>query len=223
MEASQELIHEPLKLETSSQILSASVSAQTGPGKRSNPETGVLTAPSLSLRGQAFGMASSPTSTERRVSMPPPWRSRTLGNIQLARRTADDSSSSVIMGRKNDPLPTLRLQLLDQSNAVALKYSRGNREVAVQLRAALLDVNESVVVSNRIKEAMERELHNTRLDLELNEQCVSMRTNRPDAEKDPDRADDMLAVEKQQLQRQKRELENHLQCLQSSLQVCKYN
>ena len=106
---------------------------------------------------------------------------------------------------------------------------------------------------------MERELHNTRLDLELNEQCVSMRTNRPDAEKvlfedllfsisnlrlhvfvchfvsnarftsiftlqkDPDRADDMLAVEKQQLQRQKRELENHLQCLQSSLQVCKYH
>ena len=44
-------------------------------------------------------------------------------------------------------------------------------------------VNESAVASNRVKEAMERELHNTRLDLELNEQCVSMRTNRPDAEK----------------------------------------
>ena len=145
MEASQELMHEPLKLETS-QILSGSVSAQTGPVKRSNPETGAMTAPSLSLRGQAIGMASSPTSTERRVSMPPPWRSRTIENIQLARRTADDSASSVIMGRKNDPLPTLRLQLLDQSNAVALKYSRGNREVAVQLRAALLDVSVALLM-----------------------------------------------------------------------------
>lgn len=114
-------------------------------------------------------------------------------------------------------------------------------------------VNECVVASNRVKEAMERELHSTRLDLELNVQCVTMRTNRPDAEKvrflflintrytikyfsafqndvyfyaqskDPDRADDMLAVEKQQLQRQKRELENHLQCIQSSLQVCQYH
>ena len=147
METSQELIPEPLKLETSL-ILSGSVSAQSAPVKRSNPETGVLTAPSLSLRGQAFGMASSPTSTERRVSMPPPWRSRTIDNIQYARQTADDSASSVIMGRKNDPLPTLRLQLLDLSNTVALKYSRGNREVAVQLRAALLDVSVALLMLN---------------------------------------------------------------------------
>lgn len=135
MEASQELIHEPLKLQTS-----GSLNGQSGRDKRSNPQSGVLTAPTLSLRGQAFGMASSPVPTERRISMPLQWRSRTFDTIQLARQTADDSASSVVMGRKNDPLPTLRLQLADLSNGVALKYSRGNREIAVQLRAAMLDV-----------------------------------------------------------------------------------
>lgn len=175
------------------------------------------------------------------------WRDATVKNIKVSQNVMHKSDKGTDLGRQLDPLPTLRDNCAQQSNAKVHSYVRQTRSVVVKLRENLLDTNEEIKSLLRGKEALEKNLEHIRKDILLNKQSVFIRRSRPSREKvedrcishfipyllslilfihlsihiikDTDGADNLLNREWVVLLRIKRTLEGELRATQKQLQV----
>nr|CAB3228133.1 coiled-coil domain-containing protein 105 [Phallusia mammillata] len=147
------------------------------------------------------------------------WRDATVKNIKVSQNVIQKGDKGTDLGRQLDPLPTLRDNCVQQSNAKVHSYVRQTRAVVVKLRESLLDTNEEIKSLIRGKEALEKTLEHIRKDILLNKQSIYIRTSRPSRERVVDGADNLLSTERLSLLRIKRTLEGELRATQKQLQV----
>ncbi|CAK8674886.1 tektin-like protein 1 [Clavelina lepadiformis] len=150
---------------------------------------------------------------------PESWRDATVKNIKVSQNVIHKSDKGTDLGKQLDPLPTLRDNCAQQSNAKIHSYVRQTRLVVMKLRENLLDTNDEIKSLIRGKEALEKTLEHIRKDVLLNKQSVFIRSSRPSREKVADGADNLLNTEKLSLLRIKRTLEGELRATQKQLQV----
>lgn len=147
------------------------------------------------------------------------WRDATTKNIKVSQNVMQKSDKGTDLGKQLDPLPTLRDNCAQQSNAKVHSYVRQTRLVVVKLRDSLLETNEEIKSLLRGKEALEKNLEHIRKDILLNKQSVTIRRSRPTRERDSDGADDLLNKERLCLLRIKGTLEGELRATQKQLQI----
>ncbi|XP_066916613.1 tektin-like protein 1 [Clytia hemisphaerica] len=146
------------------------------------------------------------------------WKKDTIQNIKLAQAVVQRSDKFNELGRQLDPLPSLRDNCIQQSNAEIHSYMRSARAVVIKLRDNLLNTEEVIKSFLKSKEKLETALEHLRKDILLNEQCRSGRHLRPLKEQKKDGCDDLLAAEKKTLLKLKRILESKLSAVQQTLQ-----
>lgn len=150
---------------------------------------------------------------------PDSWKRSTINNIKLAQTVVQRSDKFNDLGRQLDPLPSLRDNCIQQSNAEIRSYVRSTRTVVIKLRDNLLDTEEGIKCLLRGKENLEKALEHIRKDILLNEQSQDGRKEKPIRERETDGADDLLSAEKRHLLKLKRLLEAQLRSVQKQLQV----
>lgn len=111
------------------------------------------------------------------------WRDAAIKNIKLSQNVMQKSDKGTDLGRQLDPLPTLRDNCAQQSNAKVHYYMRQTRYIVMKLRDSLISTNEEIKSLLRAKEALEKNLEHIRKDILLNRQSVSVRGSRPSREK----------------------------------------
>jgi len=111
------------------------------------------------------------------------WRDATVKNIKVSQNVMQKSDKGTDLGKQLDPLPTLRDNCAQQSNAKVHSYVRQTRAVVFKLRESLLDTNEEIKSLIRGKEALEKALEHMRKDILLNKQSTFIRSSRPTREK----------------------------------------
>lgn len=147
------------------------------------------------------------------------WRDAAIKNIKVSQNVMQKSDKGTDLGRQLDPLPTLRDNCAQQSNAKVHYYMRQTRYIVMKLRDSMISTNEEIKSLLRGKEALEKNLEHIRKDILLNRQSVSVRRSRPNREKDLDGADVLLNKERLCLFRIKRTLEAELRAAQKQLQI----
>lgn len=111
------------------------------------------------------------------------WRVAAIKNIKVSQNVMQKSDKGTDLGRQLDPLPTLRDNSAQQSNAKVHYYMRQTRYIVMKLRDSLISTNEEIKSLLRAKEALEKNLEHIRKDILLNRQSVSVRRSRPSREK----------------------------------------
>lgn len=111
------------------------------------------------------------------------WRNCTLNEIKSSSSFTKKSDQACMHGRSNDPLPNLREVVAELSNDEAHRYFRQTRAVVCLLRESLIDTNEEIKSLTRNKDTLEKALEHIRKDVQLNLDCVSVRSTRPHREK----------------------------------------
>ncbi|XP_076436605.1 tektin-like protein 1 [Babylonia areolata] len=150
---------------------------------------------------------------------PENWRNNTLKTIKLTQTVVQKSDKSNDVGRALDPLPHIRDIVATLSNEEVRRYTRDVRVVASKLRESLLETNEEIKSLSRGKEALEKALEHIRKDIQLNKDSQTVRTTRPNREKEHDGADDLLNAERAHLLNSKKTLEAQLRLVQQQLQT----
>ncbi|KAL8612187.1 hypothetical protein ACOMHN_018476 [Nucella lapillus] len=150
---------------------------------------------------------------------PENWRNNTLKTIKLAQTVVQKSDKSNDVGRALDPLPHIRDIVATLSNEEVRRYTRDVRVVASKLRESLLETNEEIKSLTRGREALEKATEHIRKDIQLNKDSQSVRTTRPNREKEHDGGDDLLNAERAHLVNSKRTLEAQLRLVQQQLQT----
>ena len=112
-----------------------------------------------------------------------PWKRASVRNLELGKSVLERSEKACELGQHIDPLPTLRDNCIQQSNARIHAYVRATRAVVVKLRESLLDTNEEIKSLIRGKERLERALECIRKDLILNQRSCEVRATRPPRER----------------------------------------
>lgn len=110
---------------------------------------------------------------------PDSWKRSTINNIKLAQTVVQRSDKFNDLGRQLDPLPSLRDNCIQQSNAEIRSYVRSTRTVVIKLRDNLLDTEEGIKCLLRGKENLEKALEHIRKDILLNEQSQDGRKEKP--------------------------------------------
>ncbi|XP_072457256.1 tektin-like protein 1 [Notamacropus eugenii] len=109
-----------------------------------------------------------------------------------------------------------------QTNEYIQNYVRGVRLFASRLRQAEHEINVLVCAVLRQREVTDHRLSEIRKGLLINEQSRKIRSNRPDSEKIPDKADNLLLWEKDELRHLKRKMEKDMETSESLLKaLCK--
>jgi hypothetical protein len=111
------------------------------------------------------------------------WKKASVKNLQLGNAVMDRSERACELGKELDPLPSLRDNCIQQSNARIHAYVRATRAVVVKLRESLLDTNKEIKSLTRCKESLERALEHVRKDLLLNQRSCEVRAKRPPRER----------------------------------------
>ena len=111
------------------------------------------------------------------------WRDATVKNIKVSQNIIQKSDKGTDLGKQLDPLPTLRENCAQQSNAKIFLYMRQTRVVVVKLRDNLIDTNEEIKSLIKSKEALEKTLEHIRKDILVNKQSIFIRSSRPSREK----------------------------------------
>ena len=111
------------------------------------------------------------------------WKKASVKNLQLGNAVMDRSEHACELGKELDPLPSLRDNCIQQSNARIHAYVRATRAVVVKLRESLLDTNKEIKSLTRCKESLERALEHVRKDLLLNQRSCEVRAKRPPRER----------------------------------------
>lgn len=112
-----------------------------------------------------------------------PWKKASVKNLQLGKAVMNRSEQACELGKQIDPLPCLRDNCIQQSNARIHAYVRATRAVVVKLRESLLDTNKEVKSLIRCKETLERALEHVRKDMLLNQRSSEIRATRPPRER----------------------------------------
>lgn len=146
------------------------------------------------------------------------WKRSTVDNIKLAQTVVQRSDKFNDLGRQLDPLPSLRDNCIQRSNAQVHGYMRATRSVVIKLRDNLLNTEEVIKSFLKSKEKLETALEHIRKDLLLNEQSRSGRNMKPKREQVKDGCDDLLIAERKTLLKLKRVLEFQLRSVQKQLQ-----
>ncbi|XP_028394774.1 coiled-coil domain-containing protein 105-like [Dendronephthya gigantea] len=146
-----------------------------------------------------------------------PWKKASVKNLQLSKAVMDRSEHACELGKNLDPLPSLRDNCIQESNARIHAYVRATRAVVVKLRESFLETNKEIKSLTRCKESLERALEHIRKDLSLNQRSCQVRATRPPRERLQDGADNLLTSERQHLLTLKRTLENQLRAVQRQL------
>lgn len=107
------------------------------------------------------------------------WKLATVNNIKLAQNVVQRSDKFNDLGQQLDPLPSLRDNCIQQSNAQIHSYMRSIRSVVITLRDKLLDTEEVIKSLLKSKEKLEKCLEHVRKDLALNDQTRSGRHLKP--------------------------------------------
>eukprot|EP00795_Rhopilema_esculentum_P010852 gene10850-19669_t len=157
--------------------------------------------------------------TKQATIGPDSWKVASVRNIRLAQTVVQRSDKFNDLGRQLDPLPSLRDSCIQQSNAQIHSYVRETRSVVVKLKYCLLETEEEIKSLLRGKENLEKTHEHIRKDILLNNNSHMRRQARPVRERKLDGADDLLAVEKEQLLKLKRILESKLRSVQKQLQA----
>ena len=110
---------------------------------------------------------------------PDSWKTSTINNIKLAQTVVQRSDKFNDLGRQLDPLPSLKDNCIQQSNAQIHSYVRATRSVVIRLRDNLLDTEEEIKSLLRGKENLEKALEHIRKDILLNEQSRMGRKAKP--------------------------------------------
>ena len=111
------------------------------------------------------------------------WKKASVKNLQLGKAVVDRNEQACELGKQLDPLPSLRDNCIQQSNARIHAYVRATRAVVVKLRESLLDTNREIKSLMRCKENLERALEHLRKDLLLNQRSREVRATRPPRER----------------------------------------
>ena len=106
-----------------------------------------------------------------------------MKNIKVSQNIIQKSDKGTDLGKQLDPLPTLRENCAQQSNAKIFLYMRQTRVVVVKLRDNLIDTNEEIKSLIKSKEALEKTLEHIRKDILVNKQSIFIRSSRPSREK----------------------------------------
>ena len=106
-----------------------------------------------------------------------------MKNIKVSQNIIQKTDKGTDLGKQLDPLPTLRENCAQQSNAKIHSYMRGTRAVVVKLRDNLIETNEEIKSLIRAKEALEKTLEHIRKDILVNKQSVFIRSSRPSRER----------------------------------------
>ena len=114
---------------------------------------------------------------------PDSWKNSAIKNIRLAQTVVQRSDKFNDLGRQLDPLPSLRDNCIQQSNAQIHAYVRTTRSVVVKLRDSLLETEEEIKSLLRGKEKLEKALEHIRKDILLNQESSMRRRARPYREK----------------------------------------
>ena len=114
---------------------------------------------------------------------PTAWKSGTVAAMEESDGVVRRAGKMVEIGRRTDPLPTLRDVLADLSNEQARIYFRQIGQVVHLLRDTLIDVNAEIKALTRSKETLDRALAGVKRDLVVNKESQQMRVRRPAAEK----------------------------------------
>jgi len=110
------------------------------------------------------------------------WKRGAINNIKLAQTVVQRSDKFNELGRQLDPLPSLRDNCIQQSNAQIRSYMRAARSVVTKLRENLLNTEEIIKSFLKSKEKLETALEHIRKDIILNEQSRTGRTTKPSKE-----------------------------------------
>lgn len=111
------------------------------------------------------------------------WKKASVKNLQLGKAVVHRSEKACEVGQQLDPLPSLRDNCIQESNARIHAYVRATRAVVIKLRESLLDTNEEIKSLIRGKENLERALEHIRKDLILNQRSSEVRATRPPRER----------------------------------------
>ena len=111
------------------------------------------------------------------------WKLSTINNIRLARTVVQKSDKFNDIGRELDPLPLLRDNCIQQSNAQIHSGMRAARSVVIILRDKLMDTEDVIKSLLKSKENLEKSLEHIRKDILLNGQSRSGRNQKPLREK----------------------------------------
>ena len=111
------------------------------------------------------------------------WKKASVKNLQLGKAVMDRNEHACALGKHLDPLPSLRDNCIQHSNARIHSYVRATRAVVVKLRESLLDTNKEIKSLTRCKENLERALEHLRKDLLLNQRSCEVRATRPPRER----------------------------------------
>lgn len=112
-----------------------------------------------------------------------PWKKASVKNLQLSKAVMDRSEHACELGKNLDPLPSLRDNCIQESNARIHAYVRATRAVVVKLRESFLETNREIKSLTRCKETLERALEHIRKDLLLNQRSCAVRATRPPRER----------------------------------------
>ena len=121
--------------------------------------------------------------TREATIAPDSWKAASIKNIRLAQTVLQRSDKYNDLGRQLDPLPTLRDNCIQQSNAQIHAYARETRSVVIKLKYSLLETEEEIKSLLRGKENLEKSLEHIRKDILLNSSSKMRRQARPIREK----------------------------------------
>lgn len=111
------------------------------------------------------------------------WKKSSIKNLQLGKAVTNRNEQICELSKQLDPLPSLRDNCIQQSNARIHSYVRATRAIVVKLRESLLDTNKEIKTMTRCKEHVERALEHIRKDLLLNKRSCEVRATRPPRER----------------------------------------